>query len=818
MDSATRCPLVTEHLEALFKCVRISLHIPNAAPRFSALGASRPAPRTARAVVGDGPPRRFLYRGEHVDASLVATIPNFDQVRWSLASSMRRASSPTISDGELPVSAGELEQFFAALRFTVVAYQASTVPGSGDGRSTGTGTSNSTISTISYSYNSPATPHQHLQPHDDGKTAGVAQPLKVSNIAATAVFTADIPARQPGDDNDLSAERLDSGTWCCVYPWPFTVPAIDEPPESHADSALMFEIYATWQDDVGSLLSAGDGQRRLGGGGISTDEARLEELATRLSSEILATANLERSQQSALRVAELDWLSLETAMAAPLSTASQKLVQILVPTYPVVGISTRTVQLPHSYGADAALVEVGVRYDAATAGLALRSIDLRSSEWHVQALGAPLQSLPLTTGTSCQAVFKVTLFATSASEAPLGGLRLLNGAGAPGGGTASLLASDSKLSVLVRIGSADTEAPDATLLDISHRVPLPGQPAHRSLPAPQDGTTPAMSGTAMTSSTAPSISLPSTRSGRSLDATTTSITHVPRSEMHGPLADGSMPAAAGSHMRTASLDYDLNARVRKYSLTYPSVKQLPAESTAPRSSEQRARAGSKHPPPGMLDQGLLSAQRSRAATVNAAACVPRSITGAYAHAARDSLSAMHPVPAASRGQASERGSAEMVGAAAQRRRSSLYHALGAEPIPKIRPGTPGELGIAFEAPPRVLLGSEVAVRMCVSNNTDSFYPYLALVDDSASDYPAGGDDVDQPGARTACGLFAAASATAIPPLSPGESVSATLKYTAAAPHFHAAGPLRLLSLDAGAPGMTLAVLDAPFVVFVDDST
>ncbi|KAJ2326760.1 hypothetical protein IWW51_002103, partial [Coemansia sp. RSA 2702] len=92
-------------IDALFKRMRISLLIRDEPVRFAAEPAqSRVAPWSAKDVVGGKPPRRFLYHGERAQAFLVATIPNFDQVRWSLATSMKRTRAPELARGELAIS------------------------------------------------------------------------------------------------------------------------------------------------------------------------------------------------------------------------------------------------------------------------------------------------------------------------------------------------------------------------------------------------------------------------------------------------------------------------------------------------------------------------------------------------------------------------------------------------------------------------------------------------------------------------------------------------------------------------------------------
>ncbi|KAJ2776963.1 hypothetical protein H4R18_005402 [Coemansia javaensis] len=619
--------------EALFRSMRVSLHIPAGPPRFAAPAAG---------TEGGAAPRRFFYAGERTEALVVATIPNFEQVRLSLAASMGRRDSPALARGELPISAAELERFFAMLRFSMAAYQARTVPAD---------------SAAASSAASPASPRQGPQ----AQVGSIGRPLKVAHVAPTAAFSVDVPDSSGGGPR--APERLDGGAWRCVYPWPAEIPAAAEAAAEaaespHTDPALMLEIHALCRQPAGSPSVAH---------GSSLDEARLEELAMRLAPERQMSPE-PHAEEPALR----------------------RVVQILVPTQAVAEVHARTVVLPSSFGASAALVEVAVQYDAEAAGLALQSVELRSAGWHVQALGDQALPLPLDPGTSYRAVFRISSLA-----GPGGG-----GGGGGGGGD------------------------EAALLEIRHRVLPPGHPQYP--PPSLDGSTDAGDDAAFASS-----------GGRSRP----SSLDPPASETE-----------AQRHAKAASLDVALPARMRKLSLAAP-----------PMARPRRGHA-----------QAVLAAQRVRAATVNAATTNAVAAT-ANAAAPRDSVST---VRSASTAQSATRSTAH----------SAVPAAANAAPAVET-------VGVSFEAPPRARLGDQVAVRVYLSNGTAQHWPHLALADDS----PLGG------------GLLPAATTTAVPPLGPGQSAAVTLRYTAAAPHFHAAGPLRLV-----ARGATLAALDAPFVIYVDD--
>ncbi|KAJ1907129.1 hypothetical protein LPJ81_000963, partial [Coemansia sp. IMI 209127] len=88
-------------LDALVKSCQLSLRILDKPLEDASLSVED--------IARNAPPRRFLYQGEHVQAFVVAVIPNTDQIRRSLATEMRRKDNPKLAKGELAVDADEIE-------------------------------------------------------------------------------------------------------------------------------------------------------------------------------------------------------------------------------------------------------------------------------------------------------------------------------------------------------------------------------------------------------------------------------------------------------------------------------------------------------------------------------------------------------------------------------------------------------------------------------------------------------------------------------------------------------------------------------------
>ncbi|KAJ2304578.1 hypothetical protein IWW55_002358 [Coemansia sp. RSA 2706] len=782
-------------IDALFKRMRISLLIRDEPVRFAAEPAqSRVAPWSAKDVVGGKPPRRFLYHGERAQAFLVATIPNFDQVRWSLATSMKRTRAPELARGELAISQSEAEQLFASLRFSVAAYQAKTVPASGN--------------------NSPAlqrTPGsdsaQMAALHDGTRATNMSRPPKVSSMAGRAFYSAQVPEHPTGE---LAVAKLDTGAWCCVYPFAVNVPVDGDHSGVHTDTAVMLEIRTTCLKAANTpnsprvwLETASDV--------IDDRTAQLEDLASRLSSEMLEHGKDLRSTHGTLFEAEMDGLSLEATATEPV--IARRTVQILVSTRPIVDIDTRVVNLPVGFGTDAALVEVSVYCDPAAtcAGeLVLNSVQLQSLDWHAQLLAPVDLPLPftMTPGSCWVSVFRVNALSRATSDTVLSRLKLLNTRNPlnPGALATELADHCAGLSARVVIGSQE-----ASLLELTRHISVPAE----QTPAPvastlSDGTTYIHSDAdadVASNVNTPAASFPSTRSGRSSDA----FTHHPQFAMETLRATkgGGIAAGASGHTKTASLDITMHSQhlpLRKHSLAHVSGKPHLVDSTLFHAGERLGRPVGKNAPLGLHDRSNLLAQRSRAVTLNATGQV---------HCSQSPVSVIQSVASSSHPASSGRYSSETDQESLRRRRSSVQAAIGPEPHHQAAEArtTIGTIDIAFDAPPKAELGDEVSVRVHLTNNTSAHFTRLCLVDDPVA---AETDDATLEGAVSMRGLLPKEYATTVPPLQPGGSTFVVLKFMAAAPQFHTIGSLRLVDLSANSDNKIIAVVKVPFVIYVDE--
>ncbi|KAJ2157828.1 hypothetical protein GGF46_004221 [Coemansia sp. RSA 552] len=774
-------------IDALFKSVRISLHVPDGAVRFSEAADSSDADTrecSARNVIDGPPPRRVLYRGEKAAAFLVATLPNFDQVRWSLATAMRRRAAPELGSGDLPISQAEAEQFFALLGFTVAGFQAKTVPASNPASS----------------QTSPAAAVAQSRPPP--QITG--NQSKVAGVASTPSFVTQTPGEESRGNLPSVVDKLGTGAWCCVYPFTVDVPlaASSDVLDAHMEMALMLEIRAACRrPDAGPAAASADQQAlRIDSGAI-----RLEELAMHISAGASAAPDPARNPALELVVEQ----ATKDAEAQPaLPPALQKVVQILVATRPMVDISARVIRMPANLGADAALVEVTVQYRlAASTELQVCNVQLQSPRWHVQPVSAqliPSFPVPLVPGTTWSSAFRISSLAATAREDEFGGLKLLNSSGlADGSSTAADRGSD--LLACVCIGANDGGPP----LEISHRIAMP-RPASHTAPALSDGATYVQSDTASEASM-PAASLSSVRSGRSSDA----FAHNPRitTELRRPFAkEGSVMG----HSKTLSLDntHKVPVQPRKYSLVQPPARLSMADA-APL---QKPRPTSMLKPPDatrtgraetiVVDQALLSPggtkhgtlgltasrrARARAMTVNAAAI--------YSHRRpQNSVSTVQSV--STRASHAPYEADPQDGAASTHQEPSIMDASLSDQAGLVV----GAIDVAFEASPHAKLGEELWVRVYLSNNTSMAYDRLCLV---SGDF----DGADK--SPSVCGLLPVTCATNVPQLLPGESAFATLKYVAAVPDFHTVGPLQLVDL--AKSRTALATIEAPLVVFVDDA-
>ncbi|KAJ2123239.1 hypothetical protein IW147_002768 [Coemansia sp. RSA 720] len=769
--------LSVAEIDALFKRVRISLHILDAPFRLATEPESSHSSWAARDIVGC-PARRFLYHGERAQAFIVATLPNFDSVRWSLATSIKRTHAPELKHGELPLSLREAEQLFTLLRFAVTAFSAKTVPGSGNSSPA--------------MQRTPASDSANIA-HDASKLAN-SGPHKVSSMASAASFSAQV---DPAVLNVGAIDKLDTGAWCCVYPFSMPVPAANDASGQITDTALMLEIRTTCLSPS-SLTASPLGRLETASDIVGDRAAQLEDLAIRLSTEIRSHGENFGPQ---LFGPELDNLQQDPAQLE--SAVARRMVQILVATRPIVDISTRVVGLSTGSGAKVALVEVSVHCDSSTtcaSGLALESVQLRSPDWHVESLSAHSPALPydLVPGCSWSLVFKVSLLRDSARGDVLGSLKLLNAkclleSGTRGVGPVGRYAG---LSAQVCIGSRSAiesqtaTAPKVGVLEINHFISISDQTLAPTVSALSDGATCIPSDV---DGAYDMGSVPSTRSGRSLDV------HVPNHrftmEARRSLARDGATTHNFGHTKTVSLDIAGQTLVRKYSLANPSGRSQLADSTLMHTGE-RGRLG-------VADTGHALAQRSRAVT-----------TAAHLHRPQSPVSTIQSI-STGLNVPSERLSSDMDRESLRRRQSSVHTAIGHE-----RQGEKcvlGAIDITFNVPPTAGLGDEIHVHMHLANNTSMYFARLCVVDDLpvVDDPPVA--DPEEPQMASAAvtrGLIPVEYATTVPPLPPGGSTVVVLKYTAAAPQFHAIGNLRLVDHDAD-DAKLLAIVEAPFVIYID---
>ncbi|KAJ2256681.1 hypothetical protein GGH98_001354 [Coemansia sp. RSA 454] len=762
--------LSVAEIDALFKRVRISLHILDAPFRLATEPESSSLHKwAARDIVGGRPARRFLYHGERAQAFIVATIPNFDSVRWSLATSMKRTHAPELKHGELALSRREAEQFFTLLRFAVTAFSAKTVPSSGNSSPA--------------MQRTPASDSANMV-HDAAKLAN-SGPHKVTSMASTASFSTQV---DPAVLDVGAIDKLDTGAWCCVYPFSMPVPAVNDASGQLTDTALMLEVRTTCLSPS-SLMTSPLGRLETASDVVDDRAAQLEDLAVRLSTEIRAHGENFGPQ---LFGPELDNLQKDPAQLE--SAVARRVVQILVATRPVVDISTRVVGLPAGSGAKVALVEVSVHCDSSAtcaSGLALESVQLRSPDWHVESLAAHSPALPydLEPGCNWTLVFKASSLRDSARGDVLGGLKLLNAKSLLESGTRGVgpVGRCAGLSAHICIGSRTAVAPKAGVLEISHFISISDQTLAPAVSALSDGATYIPSDVDGAHAMG---SAPSTRSGRSLDV------HAPNHrftmEARRSLARDGAASHNFGHTKTVSLDIAGQTLARKYSLANPSGRPQLADSILMHAGE-RGRLG-------MADTGHVLPQRSRAVT-----------TAAHLHRPQSPVSTIQSI-STGLNVPSERLSSDMDRESLRRRQSSVHTAIGHE-----RQGEKlvlGAIDITFNVPPTAGLGDEIYVHMHLVNNTSMYFTRLCVVDDPPVTDPEEPQMVSPAVTR---GLIPVEYATTVPPLSPGGSAVVVLKYTAAAPQFHAIGNLRLVDHDAD-DAKLLAIVEAPFVIYIHESS
>ncbi|KAJ2787387.1 hypothetical protein GGI15_000752 [Coemansia interrupta] len=622
--------------------------------------------------------------------------------------------------------------------------------------------------------------------------AGAEAKQLVRNVSSTAEFVGCIE-----DSEDVRMERLEGGSLCCVYPLKISAAVPTETVEWPLASALMIEIRASCRasendEPIATASRAGD------------RSALLEELALRVSSDIFThpvTSNNRLPFSAGIE---------PTAPALP-----RRMFQELILTRPIVDVSTRILPLPPSFGTDAALVELSIRtlihetQNDPSIEMSLVDVTIEARDWYVQRIGDPPLPFVLANEACWQVVYRISSLARGIKDDPLFGLNLLNSnsaneclvARATVSGVASPSTGDSD--------KASTDEPQVfSVAHYFHAVSTDQQQTQQSQQHSTYGT-----------------SAPRLGSGpgsfESTTASSSGATPVPLASY----TDSSL-AVLGGHGKAASVDH---TAIRKHSLALPSYT-----TQQPVSNSQRPVSMLKMPPRNRGDLSLTSPdgsrhapwndQRSRAATINALSLAPRpSIV--YPRA---SISTIHSTVSSSTNnhyQGINSGpiaSHELHGFEPRqdslvKRKPSMALSLSSHPPQTQGPGAQiGSLQLSFEAPPKVCLGQELTVRVYVTNNTNTRYFRLCLVDVSSdigsSDTSDSANDAD--GAPR--GLISLNHTTDVPPLRPGESTFVALQYIAAAPYFHAIRLLRLLNLDSDHADKALVTIETPFVVYVDD--
>ncbi|KAJ2725587.1 hypothetical protein GGI07_001216 [Coemansia sp. Benny D115] len=808
--------LSTSDLDVLFRNCRLSLRIPQDTTRQS---ATIPLPSdnwSVQQIASSLPTRPFLYHGEKVQGYLVATIPNVEQLRRTLAILMDRMESDGSSRGQLVLKDEETRYFYSKLRFHIVAYQA-----------------------------------KLLKPIGSDPAAGP----RIRGVSSTASYSHSITYTPDKAQIDM----LEGGSLCCVYPFTITVPGPADSIVWPVESAIMFEIRAACQDTHRDKELSSAELR------VNDRSELLEELALRVSSDIFAHSSGPRQERSIV------------ADADSLPVLPRRIFQALVPTTPIVDISTRIVALPPSFGTDAALIEVSVQYSGSASSivgkdLSLDSVSVQSSEWHVQDIGGAGLPLAMAEGVCWQNIFKISPLAKDVKEEALEGLRLLNVNG--GGALNHDKNIDDHLLVLatVRATGGPSESESPLVFGVSHyfkptpeeQQQQPQQPYNQALQVPGANAEPADTADAYASesrSMSVAATVLSARSNNSLEI----LGHEPPPPL--PIVK--------SHLKTTSLDYSANSSHKQNTLLHARNQSLAVGShsvygdslkTAEGQSSFKRPTGMLRVPPPHADKheavignhpltspinnrytaqilherAMLSYQRSRAATINALSIAPRpsiSYPRASVSATRKStmasLTAKHnqnqnqQQPQQQQQRLPGRGSLSLSEASETERRVSLMRrrpsytpSFSSLPPQAQGPGTQiGTLQLSFEAPPKVALGEELTVRVYISNNTNVRYFRLCLVDVFAntSDSEEGDDKMEEGAVLSPTrGLASLNHATDVPPLRPGESTFVALQYIAAAPYFHTIRLLRLLDLDSDTADKALVTIEAPFVVYIDD--
>ncbi|KAJ2889095.1 hypothetical protein FB639_000146 [Coemansia asiatica] len=726
----------------------------------------RQTPWSVQEIAAGLPSRRQLFHGEKAKAYVVATLPNVEQLRRTLASLMGRLKDERLAMDELAISDSEATWFFSRLQFDIAAFQAKATRAAN----------------------------------------GESGHRLVRDVSSSTEFVS-----HTGYSPEARVGKLDGGSLCCVYPLKIAATAPPETIEWPLVSALMVEIRAACrgsdnEEPVAVAERAGD------------RSALLEELALRVSSDIFARIAENRPK-----------MTLSTDIDAMASVLPRRMFQELLFTRPVVDVSTRIAMLPPSFGTDSALVEVTVRNrtcgsskESAIAQMDLKAIKVESKEWHVQPIGDQKLPFQLSSEACWMSVYRVSPLSHGSAEDALAGLRLVNAGNVETG----LIAR-----VTVSRLSLDDCNDEAQVFNVVHYFQATVSDQQQQQQNQQNGPTQYISGvsrpfdSAESTATPDSASLPRLLSTRSDRSSALSSAPAP--------ATVAAAAAAATHIKpTASFDHQ--HAIHRYPLPLQTHSQgLHQASSGARQeqasglqvtarSERSDTLGGyslispigtrRHMPP-------WAEQRSRAATVNALSLAPRpSIV--YPRASISTIQSTGSSTTHNHGSRGLALSQDVAKAQSRhvsltRRKPSLAPSFSMQPPQAQGPGASiGSIQLSFEAPAKVTLGQELTVRVYITNNTNTRYFRLCLVDVSAEDAGSVAREMD----TAPRGLVSVNHTTDVPPLRPGESTFVALQYIAATPYFHAIRLLRLLNLDSDLADKALVTIEAPFVVYVDDQS
>ncbi|KAI8321599.1 hypothetical protein GQ54DRAFT_304687 [Martensiomyces pterosporus] len=820
-------------LDVLFRSCRFALRIPDGT-------ATEPDQNkwTVNDIVNTLPSRKHLYHGEKAQAYLVTTIPNYEQLRHSLASSMKRTEAPELAQNELAISASEAEHFFNTLMFCVVAYEAKVTPSAGSNlpmSHASTPSSTGGPSTQMPERRSLVSPH--LLRQETGNRAGFdpAQTHRTVTFNGTPSYMVRVAHDKGGVDRRYMG-KLGGGAWHCVYPFAIEASIPSDMPELPAESALSFEIRAACEE-VDDMFLVNYGDEPIDHNKFNDRSVHLEELAMRVASGIFTISHdSDSKKQDGHRTpaAPITFDAVSKSLKAT-PVLPRRMLQALVSTRSIADISTRVVDLPSSFGSSTVLVEVSVKCEAAAGHeLMLRSVDVVSTKWHATPVG-PQSSLPVSLGTDLcwRSVFRLCPLAKSIAEDALHGLSLLNmQSTARTNATTQSGTNAPSTFVSVNVISTAEKAEPQTLKAV--------QQINLS-PLAADGTDEARGSTSLDDiapiSNTGATPHPVVRRSRLSGAfgRSSPASFEPLSTTRGGISNSI------AHMKTISLDSAANSRrdpSRKLSLLSPPPAQQLVDPSlpAPRSSKRpvsmlrlpprhdrassiqypgqlTSPAGSRYLPQNPGGRNVNMDQRARSATVNVFSLMsptspthaqPRTSASTLLHFAESSSKPLPHVPALSGVEESPT--------------YSEMHRLSTQQIP-MAPAEPqpscsaiGTISLSFEAPPKVGLGEEFLVRVHVTNSTNIHYFRLTLVDTSSKE-----SEEEPSDSLPSLGLLSLEHSTELAPLRPGESASVALRYIAAEPHFHTVRLLRLLNMDADTADKTVATIESPFVVYVDDS-